>query len=211
MCEPLYPASTGGAQGEFLYRDLVVQLEGGDSTHSVAKPLLLPVRRTVLAVLTLVEQIKDSLAVRSARSERDVRRFRAFEQLSFVANHELIVKTSLSQTLQGLDLIAAILKDGGSKRSRERLERPSKESPSPSETAGSRSAVRAKRALKFDPARLVLAIHEHRHLTVDVMKYFGVEQESTISRWRHGKLDMNPDRAAKYDEYVKILDQEPSK
>jgi hypothetical protein len=73
------------------------------------------------------------------------------------------------------------------------------------EQAASRPKADDKPTLRYEPELLRRAQSKHRHDNSDLAHYFSVEEPSTVSRWRQGKMDMSPQHAARYDEYIAIL------
>ena len=63
----------------------------------------------------------------------------------------------------------------------------------------------APQKLLYNPELLRRAKEKHRHTLANMTEHFGVRDESTVSRWLHGKIGMSVQNAKRYDEYIKVL------
>ncbi len=69
------------------------------------------------------------------------------------------------------------------------------------------------RGLLFDRELFQKAKDKRRHKNKDILEFFGVKEESTVSRWLNGQMAMSAEHAKKYDQYIAILtpeDPDPS-
>lgn len=188
---------------ERVYGNLVADLEDGRSGPHAERRLRMQCRKMVRSLSGLPHRVETFLLLESLGGDQKARRLDAFRQLPFVINFETLSRCAPFATLEGLDAIAALLRKSTSKvvtrvRAKPRSSAPPLKHPSDSRRIGAKD-------LRFDPKRLREAKNKHLHKNADMVEFFGVKDESTVSRWLNGKMDMGINTTTKYGEYIKIL------
>jgi hypothetical protein len=188
---------------ERVYGDLVADLEDGRSGPHAERRLRMQCSKMVRSLSGLPHRVETFLLPESLGGDQEARRLDAFRQLPFVINFETLSRCAPFATLEGLDAIAALLRKSTSKvvtrvRAKPRSSAPRLKHPSVSRRIGAKD-------LRFDPKRLREAKNKRRHKNADMVGFFGVKDESTVSKWLNSKMDMSCDSLKKYDDYIKIL------
>jgi hypothetical protein len=173
-----------------------------------------------------MNRVKEALIVLAVKSELGKAERGAFNELALVQNLDQCIRFWPFRTLAGLDAVIALLQEVSSEAgppSEQPTTKPmtvkddhpparqvtSQSDSSPSMQVTGRKPM--KRALLFDPKLLQKAKEKHRHKNTDVLTFFGIQDESTVSKWLAGSQGMSPENAKRYDEYISVLTPEEQK
>jgi hypothetical protein len=196
------------------YQELFEQWEEGEPEgHNLESPrtaLRIQFRLTISPIWSLMERIQNVLIVRAATSKEDRHVLKAFNRLPIVRDFEQAIRRAPFRTIVGIDAVLALLQETNERRGPMRSKKAQAAKPSTKQVTRVQSQKESepKRELRYDPVLLRGAKLAHRNTNAELANFFGVEEESTVSRWLHGRTDMSSEHALKYDEYIAILKTE---
>lgn len=214
---------------EHDYYSLFVQWETDEPEGHEDEPgtqLRIQFRQTIAPIWDVMNRVKEALIVLAVTSELGKAARGAFNELALVQNLDQCIRFWPFRTLAGLDAVIALLQEVSSKAGLPSEEpntkpvtvkddnAPARRTTSYGDSSASmqaRGQEPKKRALLFDPKLLQKAKEKRRHKNTDVLTFFGIQDESTVSKWLAGSQGMSPENAKRYDEYISVLTPEEQK
>jgi len=196
------------------YQDLFEQWQEGEPEgHDLRSPriaLRMQFRQTISPIWGIMERIQNVLIVRAATSEEDRRVLEAFNRLPIVRDFEQAIRRAPFRTIVGIDAVLVLLQETNERHGPMLSKKSQAAKPGTKRVKGAQLRQKSEPTtrLRYNPTLLRKAMERRRHALKDVMKFFNVTQESTVSRWLHARIDMSTDHAAKYDDYIAILTPE---
>jgi len=230
MKDPDWEDSVDDRTGfEYDYHSWFVQWETDELEGDVDDPgneLRIQFIQTIAPFWDVMNRIKEALIVLAATSELGRAARGAFDELPFVQNLDHSIRYKPFRTLAGIDAVIALLQEVSSDAgplSEQPITKPLAVKDENAQTlrvtsyndSSASMQVRGqkpkKRALLFDPKLLKKAKEKRRHKNTDVLNFFGIQDESTVSKWLAGSQGMSPENAKRYDKYVSVLTPEERK
>jgi len=196
---------------EAYYREIFDDWQQGIHLgHNEYAELELEFRKTFAPISGIMDRIRDALTARSIRSTQDLDVLRAFERLSFAKHFEQAIRYHPFRTIAGLEDVLVLLREANRKHRAKAPEKPRAGDLNAKalNDAQTQKMSKSKRKLRYDPKLLRSKMERLHHTNKDVMDFFHLTQESTVSRWRSGQMNMSPDNARRYIEYMGLPEPE---